>query len=329
MTRIRQAEPSEYEDILDYLGTAYNVPSDYFPLRFPSWWGEHADFSRIWIMEKAGRIESLVRVFPLDLVLGPVEVSVAGVGAVSTRPESRGQGFMQRLLLHVIQELKEEDFCLSVLWGDRHRYRMFGYELGGSCPRLSIRLRGLEKCGIQEVQPTLYDGQKGILDRIGEAYGGHSFRRKRAPHENPLVYGKPGLTTWCGEAHGHFGYLTVRDPDHAVMEFGGAAEIVLGLASRLLAEREIRDLAFTFPAVSEVPAIFWSAASGWSIEPAAMIRILHLGPAVERFRPLLTTDPAASDPDLPLLDETEEVTRLFGVGRPGAAPFFCWPLDHV
>lgn len=330
MLQIRRANPDEYESILRFLSEAYFVSRDFFPRHYPSWWNEYTDFSRIRVMARGGEIESLVRIFPLNLELGQVSVSVGGIGAISTRPPARGQGHMHHLLYRVIEEMKEE-FCLSILWGDRHRYRLFGYENGGSCISVQVGPRGLARMGVKPLAPKPYYGEPESLQRIQDCYQAHEFRRKRSKHEDSLLYSKSDVLTWTGGDKNHFGYLVLskRRGRAEVEEFGGHPSTVLGLAASLFATIETRSITFTFPRRESVSPEYWEAASGWSIESAAMIKILHLAPAINLFRPWLNNNPDASDPGLFERPDAEVVERLFGGGRTGAAPFFCWPLDRV
>lgn len=332
MSKIRHASGEDYPDILRYLAEAYGVSGDFFPRTYPSWWRrEHVSFEKIWLMEKQGEILSLVRIFPLKLQLGEISLRAAGVGAVSTAPEARGQGFMQRLMCHAVDEMKREEFPLSVLWGDRHRYRLFGYESAGNNIVVRVTARGLAKAGIAPIAPTVFHGEPELLQEIARAYRAHPFHRVRGDHEEELLYQRAGLVTWCGRCEGHFGYLCLlgERSDRAVAEYGGHPHVVLRLAARAFAAHQPPALFFSFPSRDFLPPEFRAAASSWSVEAACMLKILHLAPLLDLFRPYLTDDPAAAQPALLALPEPEAVDALFGVGKPGAAPFFCWPLDRV
>lgn len=330
MPQIRQASPDEYDLILRYLGEAYGVSPDFFPARFPSWWGEYTDFSRIWVMAREGKIESLVRIFPLKLVLGETTISAGGIGAVSTLPSARGQGHMHHLMYRVIEEMKKE-FPVSILWGDRHRYRLFGYEFAGSSLKMRIGSRGLSKLGVPPLDPVSHYGEPESLARIRACREAQPFHRIRAEHEDSLLYTRSGLITWTAGKEDHFGYLAFLKGagQHEVAEFGGHPQTVLGLAAQLFSRSKTTSLTFPFPLRAAAQPEYWQAASAWSIEPAAMLRILHLSAVIEAFRPWLGANPDAADPALFHLSDAEAVERLFGTGRPGAAPFFCWPLDHI
>lgn len=330
MPQIRQANLDEYQSLLRVLSEAYNVPLDFFPERFPSWWGEYTDFSRIWVLARGGRIESLVRIFPLQIVLGEVTVSVGGIGNVATLPAARGQGHMHHLMYRAIEEMREE-FCLSVLWGDRHRYRLFGYDLGGRSLTMKIAPRGLRKMGIEPLAPEVYFGEDSVLKHIKATYREQLFRRIRDGYEDRLIYDRSGLVVWTGGTGDHFGYLAFspNEREPSVAEFGGRSKTVLGLVAELCRVCESPAVTLTFPTREAVEPDYWEAVSAWAIEPSALVRILHLSPVVRLFRPWLTANAEAADPRLVHLPEHEAVDRLFGVGRPGAIPFFCGLLDRV
>jgi predicted N-acetyltransferase YhbS len=332
MTQIRQAEPDEYRSILRCLAEAYHVSADFFPRNYPTWWKkEYTDFRHVWILEKEGNILSLLRIFPLKLRMGEVTVDVAGVGGVCTAPAARGQGYMQRVMFHALEAMKKESFPLSVLWGDRHRYRLFGYEQAGSCCALRLTSRGLKKTGADPLAPRVFHGEEDLLASITQAYRAHPFHRLRAEHEDAVLYNRAGLVTWCGEGEGNFGYLSLftERGETQVAEFGGHSRTVLRLAAHALAEKEIAALKFVFPARDLVLREFREAASSWGVESGGMVKVVHLSPALKIFRPFLTADPAAAEPSLLSMPEPEAVDCLFGVGRAGAAPFYIWPLDRV
>ncbi|MCM8761692.1 MAG: GNAT family N-acetyltransferase, partial [Candidatus Omnitrophica bacterium] len=142
--KIGRAFPSEYEDIQRILEDVYGHGFNYFPSAYPSVWKKvNTDFENIFVIREKDKIVSLVRIFPLKTVQCCVDINLAGIGAVSTLYPYRGKGYMNLLLQHTFKEMEEQNFPLSVLGGDRHRYNTFGYENAGKVIELIISTRGL------------------------------------------------------------------------------------------------------------------------------------------------------------------------------------------
>jgi hypothetical protein len=103
------------------------------------WFSDHAGFSPSfgrrpsqvyrpesmhwhWGMRVNGQLLALLNIVPRTWVVGGVELKVAGIGGVSSHPVlARGVGYVQELMDHVIQIMRDEGYHLSVLGGIRQR----------------------------------------------------------------------------------------------------------------------------------------------------------------------------------------------------------------
>jgi len=320
---IRCARADEYDTIQRFLEDAYKAQADFFPRHYPAVWRrETTDFQRIFMITDGSRIASLVRVFPLELKQNERRIRCDGIGSVATAHWARGQGYMHTLLNHAIAGMKNEGVPLSILWGHRHRYRPFGYEKAGKVAHLPVSKTDLAKSGIPAISARTYHGESNVLDQIRIAYERQQYCCVRRPHEYPLIYQAQELQVfWSGQDE-TFGYLVIRERRSDVMEFGGQAETVLGMVGALLDTLAINELIFRFPANLPIPAPYHAAASGWTLNPAGMIKVLDLPKTLALLA--LPGDEAWGG-----LPEPEQAERLFGTLGPSPGNIVVGALDTV
>ncbi|MBU1736009.1 MAG: GNAT family N-acetyltransferase [Verrucomicrobia bacterium] len=320
---IRCARADEYDAIQRFLEDAYKAQTDYFPRHNPAVWRpETTNFQRIFMITEGNRIASLVRVFPLELKQHERRIRCDGIGAVATAPWARGKGHMCTLLNHAIDHMKTADVPLSILWGNRHRYRTFGYETAGKVAQLPVTKAGLAKSGIPAISARTYQGETDVLDQIRIAYERQHYCRVRRPHEYPLIYQAQELQVFWSSQGEFFGYLVIRGHSSSVAEFGGQAETVLGMVGALLDTLAINELFFRFPANLPIPAPYHAAASGWSLWPAGMIKVLDLPKTLSLLA--LPGDEAWGR-----LSEPEQTEKLFGTLGPSPGNIVVGDLDTV
>ena len=121
--KIRLLKKKEYQKTMRFLENAYGHSYNHFAYAYPSLMREE-NFSpeNISVITEDNKIVSLIRLFPLDLIVGENKIKTGGIGSVATDPEVRGKGYMVKLLNYNIKRMKEEGYALSVLGGDRYRY---------------------------------------------------------------------------------------------------------------------------------------------------------------------------------------------------------------
>lgn len=332
MDTIRCARPDEYQAIMRLLAEAYGCARDAFPRHNPMVWREDTiDYAHILLIAEKDRIVSLVRVFPMELVLGPARVRVGGIGGVATAPAWRGKGCMEQLMRRALEVMRAEAFPISILWGDRHRYQLFGYEEAGQKVSFNLRPRGLDKVGILPLPGEVYSGQADVRALMAAAYDRQPFRKVRSPRDVESVYQREGLRVYFHRKGDTFGYLVLSgDQGPAVVEFGGGIESVLGLARQVMEQNKLPGLTLVAPEGIPVPPLLLRAASGWNLAHACMAAILDLPRTLEAFRPQCEALPPGFDlPALASCSATEQVHRLFG--SLGKSPFhlFVMPLDQI
>ena len=332
MEKTLSAEPKDYEEIQRFLEDAYGHSYNYFPNTYPTVWRkETTDYHHIYLIREEERIVGLVRLFPLDLTLGPVSVKVAGIGGVATSPSVRGKGYMNQLMKYATARMKEEGFPVSILGGDRHRYQTFGYENAGKTLNLTITQRGLHKAGVKPVFPQRYFGQEDLLVKIIAAYEKNHYRKIRTKEEYTLLYQKPGLLLFSAGDDKDFGYLALSGElgRNGCVEFGGSAPTILGIAEYVMGHFGLSFLNFFFPEKSVIPEPILQSASEWNITSSTMLKIVNLEKTVSLFAAQSEKGKIPDIASLKTITETEQVSALFGT-LPGS-PFniFLWLLDHV
>ncbi|MCX5642959.1 MAG: GNAT family N-acetyltransferase [Candidatus Omnitrophica bacterium] len=332
MEKIQSAEAKDYEQIQRFLEDAYGHSYNAFLNMYPALWHKDTtDYRHIYSIREEGRIVSLVRLFPLDLILGPVSVKVAGIGSVSTSPSVRGKGYMNRLMEHATAKMKEEGFPISVLSGDRHRYQTFGYEEAGTTLNLVINRRGLHKTGVKPIFPQRYSGQENLLVKISAAYEKNHYRKIRTKEEYALLYQKPGLLLFSAGDDKDFGYLALSGEHGAggCAEFGGSAQTIMRITGYVMERFGLSSLNFFFPDKAVIPEPILQAASGWNITSSTMLKIVDLEKTLSLFAPQHQERKIPDLASLKTVPETEQVSALFSTFPGSPFNIFLWPLDHI
>lgn len=337
MVEQRTARPDEYCRIMRFLENAYGHTRDFWCHCYPVVsLPERFDFTRTHLLVEDGEIRALVRVFPLELLLGGARVRVGGIGAVAADPETRGRGYMSRLMGAATAAMREEGFPLAALGGDRQRYRVFGYEHGGRQAVFTVTGRALARAGVGPVPPRRFHageaGSAATLAAVAGAYEQHPYRRRRPREDYPLLFEHTRrLLFHAGEGDG-FGYLVLAGERgrEGVVEFGGRAGTVLALAAACLERYRLPALDFAFPDRALAPAAYPAAAATWRLVPAWMISVLDPGATLAAFAGQAGAGAPPAAADLARLSPPEQVETLFGtLNRAAPFNFFIWPLDSI
>ncbi len=367
---ISRAETNDYQAIQRFLEDAYGHSWNFFPLFYPSVWRkETTDFRHILLVREKGQILSLVRIFPLKLILGKVTLPVAGIGGVATSPRDRGRGYMTALMNQAVQIMHQEGFPLSILWGDRHRYCHFGYENAGTVLEVQIGARGLQKISTPELPVHRYLGEKKVLARIYSLYQENPFRKERTLEEMSRLQERSGLLTYYVEQEKQLAYISFSGERtaNAVFEFGGRAHLLVTILKYYQARFGVPTFVLSYPGVESVPEEILQVASCWWFKTAGMLRIVDLKKLLQCYRLYLEdVFPEKGEiifkrggqqalklsrekgklsikngryPESLSLSEEQLTRLLFGPGnwlqqntvarQIFPLPFFVWPLDHI
>ncbi len=328
MSTVVSATRADYAAIQKFLEDAYNHATDFFPLHYPwCWREENTDYGHIYLIREGAQIVSLVRMFPLDLSLGGVQIRVGGIGAVSTKPTCRGKGYMSQLLNHATSQMKAEQMPISILWGDQHRYQSFGYQTAGKVVTMAVNKRGLDRMHVAPLEAVRFQGQPELFSQMMQAYHAHAFHRRRTADEFRLLCRHPELLLFCTDAKAPFAYLGIMNG--SPVEYGGDMQSVLGLTAQLISRLGRWTMDFRFSHWDAVPESFRAVAWNWKIEPIGPIKILDLEKTISCFAPQA---PGAIIPPLHKLQamtETQQAEALFGTAHGSPFNFMVWPLDYI
>jgi len=283
---VERAKKSEYEKIQRFLESAYGHSYNWFPLSYPQVWRkENTEFKNTFIIKEKGEIVSLVRIFPLPLILNGIEVNFAGIGAVATSYSHRGKGYMSVLLQECFKEMKKQKFPLSILWGDRYRYKNFGYEVAGKKVFITITSRGLAKNKIESDKNTKrFQGEKEIFEKIIKAYNQHPYRKKRTKKEFKEIFKSVSSATYYLQKKNKFAYISISvETGFRIIEFGGDERLVLQILKYLEERFGYSSFSLYYPDFKFVPELIVSVSSFWEIKPEGMIKIIDLFQTLKCF----------------------------------------------
>lgn len=126
--QVRAVEADSFHLALDCLETAFpDVPRGFFhaiSLQDPAY---RPGFSLA--VEKDGRVLSFLQLFDRTMRFNGEAVRFGGVGSVGTRPECRGRGYANALLIHAIEVMQQCGMSGSILFTQIHPfYEKLGWQ---------------------------------------------------------------------------------------------------------------------------------------------------------------------------------------------------------
>ncbi|RKU27422.1 hypothetical protein C6497_11790 [Candidatus Poribacteria bacterium] len=122
----RALNPYEFEAWLDHVTHVFSAGRQYFSNH---WYNDPwKDFEGIRVAVDNGQIVSTVRVFIRKMYFHGEQITVGGIGEVSTRTEYRKKGIATQLLLDSIEFMKSRNIAISMLHGSQRIYSIEGWE---------------------------------------------------------------------------------------------------------------------------------------------------------------------------------------------------------
>lgn len=131
MVEFRSLRKDELDDWFDHCATVFGggkcdpVLKGLFTNHF--YMDPRRDLEGILVAVEEEQILSTVRIFDRKAYFFGREISVGGIGEVSTRPEQQGKGFAYRLLQLAIEKMRERGTSLSMLRGTAGLYSKLGW----------------------------------------------------------------------------------------------------------------------------------------------------------------------------------------------------------
>ncbi|ADQ45019.1 GCN5-related N-acetyltransferase [Caldicellulosiruptor kronotskyensis 2002] len=88
------------------------------------------DINSIFVAADGSSIASTVRLFYRKIYFHGEEITVGGIGEVSTKHEYRGMGLASKLLCMAVDTMRKKRLCISILFASLHNfYGKFGYKV--------------------------------------------------------------------------------------------------------------------------------------------------------------------------------------------------------
>jgi predicted N-acetyltransferase YhbS len=353
--KIERPKPADFNEIEWFLEECFNHSRHMFAYRWPHVsTPEMFDYANTHMIREDGRIVSLVKILPQEVVLDGREALMGGIGDVSTHPDYRGKGHMNLLMDHCIAKMAKMGCAFSILGGDRQRYQTWRYETCGMQVRLGLTMRGFEKNGrTQTVRVERFHGQRGVLEKARLAHEADLTFVRRSPKVWEKIFNDQMHTYLWYTQEGGFAYLVGlgERPGTELVELGGDRSLLLPLIYSVMKRYRFDTVPVLFPAVPEKMEPLLAVSSGWfSLEPYQMVRILSftrtveflLGPAMPAgctFRVKETGETHGKGGKVVELGTMDWVRALFGPFVPAAVPsdirhlfpsrFYWWLIDHI
>lgn len=95
-------------------------------------WAEGTDLQQTRAMVAEGRVLSLIKILPYEVLVGGRPVAMGGIGGVATWADMQGRGLAGRLIASSVPEMRRLGYAVSFLYPFAHRwYGRFGWETAG------------------------------------------------------------------------------------------------------------------------------------------------------------------------------------------------------
>ena len=225
--QIVQLSAADFDEAMAVMNCAFgkSPPSDFANL-LPKLYRPEEDLMACnYAMVRDGGIKAVVGLFPLAWKVGVSTLRIAGIGGVSTHPECRGQGMMQRLMRHCLSIMPEQGYDLSYLGGQRQRYAYFGYEKCGVDVVFRLTRTNVQHCFRDRSGICFEAIDDKQVDRIAAIRALHDAQPVRAERPQANFYNT--LLSWSCRPYRAFdgddmvGYVVSDKPGGAVGEMLG------------------------------------------------------------------------------------------------------------
>ncbi|MCG9127287.1 GNAT family N-acetyltransferase [Candidatus Poribacteria bacterium] len=241
----RALKSDEFEAWLDHVTHVFSGGRQYFSNH---WYNDPwKDFEGIRIAVDDGQIVSTVRVFIRKMYFHGEQITVGGIGEVSTRTEYRKKGIATRLLLDSIEFMESRDIAISMLHGSQRIYSIEGWEkVDRYIAQKSLIGKEQNEWNIRQVN---FDDKNEVM-QLSDLYHNYSQRFNGVFVRDELDYWTEWVKTessnlWIAERNGSIeGYIAVnhRDRQLSVKEFAASDSVYIDGSDNLFFETIISDL---------------------------------------------------------------------------------------
>lgn len=255
----RALNPDEFEAWLDHVTHVFSAGRGYFSNHWHN--DPWKDFEGICVAVDEGKIVSTVRVFIRKMFFHGEQISVGGIGEVSTRNEHRKRGLATQLLKDSIQFMQDRKIAISMLHGSQRIYSVEGWQ---SVPRYYAN-RSLPGRKEQKwtIRPVNFQDD---VEQIASLYDSYSCKFNGTFVRDDLAYWTDWVKTesssaWVAEHNGCIeGYVSVRrrNKELGVNEFAvsenlfrenGAKVLFESMLTDIIAQMDEKELQVSYPAL--------------------------------------------------------------------------------
>jgi predicted N-acetyltransferase YhbS len=240
----------------------------------------------VFVTENHAAIDSMVRLTELAYQAGESEFTIGGIGAVATLPEARGRGRMGTLLDFAVEQMKQREIPLAILWGETRRYRNYGWEMAGNNLIFTLTAKSLKALAPDpNLKMESYRREK-HLDSIMAMHRNGLYRTQRSKAHYAFLYDRSSLMVWTGRVDSEQAYLVLSG--NAILEFGGEEDVLLQMVARLFRNFSFPELRLYCPQTAgDMIRRLYSVSEIWHCEPLGMLKIIDLPGLLESFKPQL------------------------------------------
>lgn len=124
---IRRLTENEIQSLADLYKNAYRIDT-----AMAEGWLKNIDLGTTRAIVGDGRVLSLIRILPYNILVGGREIPMGGIGGVATWADQQGHGYAGRLMTDSVRDMRENGLPVSILYPFSHRYySKFGWETVG------------------------------------------------------------------------------------------------------------------------------------------------------------------------------------------------------
>ncbi len=217
---------------------------------------------------------AVLGLYPLKWRVGDQTLDIAGIGGVGTHPDWRGKGLMSELLTHIVAVMREQNYPLSWLGGQRQRYRYFGWERCGCQLLFDITHQNIRHEPAMQALPAV------TLERVTDPDAAEFQDLQQWHDDRPMYFSRDGygfgqnLLNWHSRPHlAHndkgelVGYVVLDAEQRAVREvIGRDATAAQAIIRQVIEQADGQPVAVLRPAmVDEVTRWLHLTAEGMSV----------------------------------------------------------------
>ena len=233
----RAPRADEFEELVAQVNRVMREEVDAAPTYGEEWPRIYClqNLANIRVIRVDGRIVSSAAIYPHAVRFGDARLRIGGVTGVATDAPYRRRGYGARVMQACIERMAELGCHLSLLGsGVPSWYRKLGWEYAG-VERSYQFSRGNRRLLPSDSGLVMREAENGDFEALAAIHAARALGGVRSPKLLRSMWApKPGAAVWVALRDGTVGaYLRVRGT--LVTEYGGPADLVVPMLSRLLA----------------------------------------------------------------------------------------------